>query len=206
MTDGSPVGTETLTDQSTGTNSPKYVAVKHFFRYIRPNSIRVNATVSGATALTASAFWQVTNGTMTLVIINASNSPVQTVINSPPKPAGIASWQTFTSGNGSYWQFSTNPVSNGSVSIIIPAYGVVTLYGVAPPLLSAAMATNGLLSFFWPPTAGGYLLQSTTNLSSTSTWSPVGSSQLSSNGLVNGLISETVMPNAESTFYRLKSP
>jgi O-glycosyl hydrolase len=206
MTDGNPVGTETLTDQASGTNSAKYVAVKHFFRYIRPNSICVNATVSGSTALTASAFWQVTNGTMTVVIINASNSPVQAVINSPSKPSGIASWQTFTSSNGSFWQAATNPVSNGSASINIPAYGVVTLYGVAPPLLSAAITSNGLLNFFWPPTASGYLLQSTTNLASPSAWTAIGSGQITSNGLVNGLISQTVTPNAGSTYYRLKSP
>jgi O-glycosyl hydrolase len=206
MTDGSPVGTETLTDQATGTNSAKYVAVKHFFRYIRPNSICVNAAVSGSTALSVSAFWQATNGTMTVVIINASNSPVQAVINSPSRPAGIASWQTFTSSNGSYWQVATNPVSNGSASINIPAYGVVTLYGVAPPLLSAAITTNGLLNLFWPPTASGYLLQSTTNLASPSAWTVIGSSQITSNGFVNGLISQTITPNAGSTYYRLKSP
>jgi O-glycosyl hydrolase len=206
MTDGSPVGTETLTDQATGTNSAKYVAVKHFFRYIRPNSICVNATVSGSTALTASAFWHVTNGTMTVVIINASNSPVQAVINSPPRPAGISSWQTFTSSNNSYWLASTNTINNGTVSINIPAYGVVTLYGIAPPMLSAATSTNGLLNLFWPPIANGFLLQSTTNLTSLSSWSDVGSSQVTSNGLVNGLISVTVRPDATSTFYRLTHP
>ncbi|MGC9943401.1 MAG: hypothetical protein ABSE48_16360 [Verrucomicrobiota bacterium] len=206
MTDGSPVGTETLTDQATGTNSAKYVAVKHFFRFIRPNSICVNATVSGSTSLSASAFWHVTNGTMTVVIINASNSPVRAVINSPPKPGGIASWQTFASSNGSYWQASTNAVSNGRVSINIPAYGVVTLYGVAPPSLSAAATTNGFLNLFWPPTASGFLLQSTTNLTSPTTWTTIGSSLVTSNGLVDGLISETVVPNGGPTYYRLKSP
>jgi hypothetical protein len=143
---------------------------------------------------------------MAVVIINASNSPVQAVINSPSKPSGIASWQTFTSSNGSYWQATTNPVSNGSASINIPAYGVVTLYGVAPPLLSAAITTNGLLNFFWPPIASGYLLQSTTNLSSPSAWTAVGSSQIISNGFVNGLISQTITPNSGSACYRLKSP
>ena len=205
MTDGNPVGTETLTDQATGTNSAKYVAIKHFFRYIRPNSICVNATVSGSTSLTASAFWHVANGTMTVVILNTSNSPVQAVINSPPKPAGIASWQIFTSSNGSYWLASTNPINNGTTTLNIPAYSVVTFYGVAPPLLTAAIATNGLLNLFWPPTANGFLLQSTTNVGSASAWTSMGSSQITSNGLFNGLVSVTVVPNAEPTYYRLKS-
>ena len=83
MTDGNPVSAQTLTDSSTLQNSPKYVAAKHFFRYIRPNSILANATVTGAPTLTASAFLHTTNGTMTVVLINATNSPVQVVVNSP---------------------------------------------------------------------------------------------------------------------------
>jgi len=205
MTDGSPVGAETLTDQATGTNSAKYVAVKHFFRYIRPNSICVNTTVSNSTALSASAFWQVTNGAMTVVIINASNSPVQAVVNSPPKPEGISFWQTFTSSSGSYWQASTNLIFQGSVTVSVPAYGVVTLYGVAPPRLSATFASNGLVDLFWPPTASGFLLQSTTNLSG-SVWTSMGSNQVTSNGIVNGLVSVSVARNAGTAYYRLKSP
>src|SRR5215469_9512197 len=104
MSDGSPVGTQTLTDASSLQNSPKYVAAKHFFKYIRPNSICVNATVSGDPTLTAAAFLHVTNATMTMVLINQTNTPVQALVNSPAQPVGITSWQTFTSSNGSYWQ------------------------------------------------------------------------------------------------------
>jgi hypothetical protein len=206
LTDGSPVGIETLTDAATVQNSAKYVAAKHFFRYIRPNSICVNASVSGSTPLTVSAFLHTTNGTMTIVIINSSNTPVQAVINSPAAPAGIASWQTFTSSNGSYWQFSTNTITNGSANVSIPGYGVVTLYGMAPPLLSASPAPNGLLNLFWPPSANGFLLQSATNLTSSSSWTDVASSQITTNGLTNGLVSVTVIQNAQGAFYRLAQP
>jgi hypothetical protein len=205
MTDGSSVGAETLTDQAIGTNSAKYVAAKHFFRYIRPNSICVNTTVSGSTALTASAFWHVTNGTLTVVIINSSNSPVSAVVDSPTRPAGIPFWQAFTSSNGSYWQVSTNFINQGSATVTIPAYGVVTLYGIAPPQLSASMAANGSLNLFWPPTASGFLLQSTTNL--ISAWTTIGTSQITSNGVVNGLVSiTTAPPTTGPAYYRLKSP
>jgi len=205
MTDGSPVGAETLTDHASGTNSGKYVAVKHFFRYIRPNSICVNATVSGSTALSACAFWHVTNGTLTVVIINSSNSPVPAVVNSPARPAGIPFWQTFTSSNGSYWQVSTNRINQGSVTVNIPAYGVVTLYGIAPPQLSASLAANRSLNLFWPPTASGFLLQSTTNLGFA--WITIGNSQITSNGMVKGLISVTTQPPPSGpAYYRLKSP
>ncbi len=206
MTDGSPVGTETLTDAATLQNSPKYVAAKHFFRYIRPNSICVNTTVSGSTSLSACAFLHVTNGTMTIVIINSSNSPVQATINSPAQPAGIASWHTFTSSNGSYWQGSTNAIASGKANVSVPSYGVVTLYGMAPPMLTAAPAGNGLLNLFWPPSANGFVLQSTTNLASTSSWTNVSSSQVTTNGLTNGLVSASIAQNAAGAFYRLTQP
>jgi hypothetical protein len=206
MTDGSPVGTETLTDQASLQNSPKYVAAKHFFRYIRPNSICVNTVMSGSTTLTASAFLHKTNGTMTVVIINASNSPAQVVVNSPAEPAGITSWQTFTSSDGSYWQSSTNTITHGSANVTVPGYGVVTLYGMTPPKLSAAPAGHGALNLFWPPTANGFLLQSTTNLALPSSWTNVGSGQITANGLSNGLVSSTVLENAQGAFYRLKQP
>jgi hypothetical protein len=206
MTDGSPVGTETLTDAATLQNSPKYVAAKHFFRYIRPNSICVNTTVGGSTTLSACAFWHPTNGTMTIVLINATNSPAQATINSPAQPAGITSWQTFTSSDGSYWQASTNAIANASAVVSVPGYGVVTLYGMAPPVLSAASAGNGALNLFWPPSANGFLLQSTTNIASSSSWANVANGLITTNGLTNGLVSATIVQSGGSAYYRLAQP
>jgi hypothetical protein len=206
MTDGSPVGDETLTDSTNLQNSPKYVAAKHFFRYIRPNAICVDATVSGSTTLSASAFLHETNCTMTVVLINATNSPVEAVINSPAQPAGITSWQTFTSSNGSYWQISTNTITNGEAIVSVPGYGVVTLYGVGNPTLGVSLAGNGELNLFWPPTAIGYVLQATTNLADPSSWTDVGSGQITTNGFSNGLVSVTVTQGGGATFYRLLRP
>jgi hypothetical protein len=206
MTDGNPVSDYTLTDSTTLTNSPKYVAAKHFFRYIRPNSICVNATVSGSPVLTASAFLHTTNGTMTVVLINSTNSPVEAVLNSPAQPPGIVSWQSFTSSSGSYWQISTNTITNSQANVSVPAYGVVTLYGMAPPVLSGALASNGHLELFWPPSANGFVLQSATNLSSSASWSNVAGSQISTNGVSNGLLSVTVLEGGGPAFYRLAIP
>ncbi len=205
MTDGSPVGSETLTDSSTLTNSPKYVAVKHFFRYIRPNSICVNTAVTGASALTACAFWHPTNGTMTMVLINATNTPAQATIQSPANPVGITSWQTYTSSSGSYWQSSTNSITNGNATVNVPGYGVVTLYGMSPPKLTASLSTNGAINLAWPPSANGFQLQFTTNLSSHS-WSAVPAGLLATNGITNGLVSASVAQAARPGFYRLKMP
>jgi hypothetical protein len=206
MTDGSAVDDFTLTDSSMLQNSPKYVAAKHFFRYIRPNSICVNASVSASTTLAASAFLHKTNGTMTVVLINTTNTPALAVIKSPAQPAGIAAWQTFTSSSGSYWQISTNSIINGSANVSVPGYGVVTLYGMAPPVLSAVLATNGQLNLLWPPSANGFMLQSTTNLASTPSWTNVLSSQITTNGLSNGFVSATITKSGQATYYRLMQP
>jgi len=204
MTDGSLVGAETLTDSSNLQNSPKYVAVKHFFKYIRPNSICVNATVSGDSTLTAAAFLQVTNGTMTVVLINETNTPVQALVNSPAQPVGIMSWQTFTSSNGSYWQTSTTGITNGHAAVNIPGYGIVTLYGMAPPLLTASLTPGRQLNLSWPPSANGFQLQSATNLDSP--WTALAAGQITVNGLSNGLVDATVVVTNAPMFYRLAQP
>ncbi|HUA68676.1 MAG TPA: hypothetical protein VMA13_09015 [Candidatus Saccharimonadales bacterium] len=204
MTDGSPVGPETLTDSSSLQNSPKYVAAKHFFKYIRPNSICVNATVSGDPALTSAAFLHVTNGTMTVVLINATNTPVQAVVNSPAQPAGIKSWQTFTSSTGKYWQTSITSITNGQATVGIPGYGVVTLYGITPPRLIAVLVTSRQLNLSWPPSANGLQLQSTPNLNSP--WTAVGVGQMTINGLSNGLVNATLVVTNAPMFLRLAQP
>jgi O-glycosyl hydrolase len=204
MTDGSSVGTETLTDSSLLGNSPKYIAARHFFRYIRPNAVCVNATVSGYPELAAAAFLHPTNGTMTVVLINATNTSVQAVVNTPAQPSGITTWQTFTSSNGSYWQAGTSGITNGQASVTVPGYGVVTLYGMAPPRLTGALTAGKQLSLAWPPSANGFQLQSTTNLNSS--WRNVPSGQVTIVGLSSGLVSATITTTNSPVFFRLMQP
>jgi hypothetical protein len=205
MTDGNSVSAQTLTDSTLLQNSPKYAAAKHFFRYIRPNALRVEASVNGAPALSASAFWHQTNGTMTVVLINATNTPLTTAVRWAAAPATMAIWQTFTSSNGSYWQASTNVMTNGQVNVTVPGYGVVTLYAAAPPHLGAVESGNGKLNLFWPPSASGFVLQSSASLAAGS-WADVPSADLTTNGLSNGLVSVALAPGSQPAFYRLMQP
>ncbi|MBK7939408.1 MAG: T9SS type A sorting domain-containing protein [Lewinellaceae bacterium] len=118
-----------LTSQTTGANSPKYVAAKHFFKYIRPDAWRVNTTVAGSADLLASAYVHDTDGTLTIVLVNQSASPrtanihLQDVANTP------VSFDAFTSANNAYWQNSTVPVAGNTLTVTTPGYGVTTLYG-----------------------------------------------------------------------------
>ena len=132
FTDGSAVDTQTLTDATSLATSPKYVAAKHFFAYIRPGAVRVNATVSttASAALLASAFVQDTDYSLTLVLVNPSANAVNATVTIPGYPQGLSSFQGYTSSDGSYWQNARMSVNNGQAAVTVPGYGVVTLYGV----------------------------------------------------------------------------
>ncbi len=157
--DGNPVGTETLTDQTTGAAAPKYVAVKHFFKYIRPNSIRVDANVAGTTALAVSAYVNDADGTLTIVAINESASDVATSVIVPSMPSGLTTFQSYTSSDGHLWQAGMSSVSGNMAMVTVPAYGVVTLFGqgtqpdggVAADMAGDGGATDGGASNLGPP-------------------------------------------------------
>jgi uncharacterized protein (TIGR03382 family) len=80
---------------------------------------------------------------LTIVLINEDASPVTAQLNLPAAPAGIGSYQTFTSSDGSYWVSSTLAVAVGTASVTVPGYGVVTLYGVGSSGGSTTSSTGG---------------------------------------------------------------
>jgi hypothetical protein len=204
LTDGSPVGAQELTDSARTNTSPKYVAAKHFFRYIRPNSVRVNAAVSDTTNLNVSAYLNETNGTMTVVLINVSANAVSASVNTPAAPVGIVSWQTFTSSNGSYWRPSTATVTNGSAPVSVPGYGVVTLFGVGLPKLQAVLSADDLLTLSWPAVATGFQLQSSTDLGAAISWTAITNLPATNNGQTSVTIG--LGSGAPAQFYRLANP
>lgn len=57
-----------------GKPAPKYYAAKHYFRYVRPGAVRVEATSSDADLL-VSAYRHDVDGTLTVVLINRSGRP-----------------------------------------------------------------------------------------------------------------------------------
>jgi O-glycosyl hydrolase len=127
--DTNPAGTQTLADSTQLANSPKYVGVKHFFRYIRPDAVRVTANVAGSTTLNASAFVHDAEKTLVIVLVNSAASAQAASIPVPVFPPGLNSFATYTSQDGSYFQAGSVSVSGGSISVNVPAYGVMTLRG-----------------------------------------------------------------------------
>jgi len=131
LTDGRNVADQTLTDSTLRANSPKYVALKHFARYIRPNSLRVAANVSGLTSLNVSAYIHSVNKTLTTVLVNSSPTNQTVTVQLPSFPSMISQLNSYTSSNHKLWQVSTANVTNNTATVIVPGYGVTTLYGVS---------------------------------------------------------------------------
>jgi len=130
LTDGSKVAGQTLTDSTLRANSPKYVALKHFARYIRPNSIRVAANVHGSASLKASAYIHSVNKTLTTVLVNSSPTNQTVTVQLPSFPSGISQLNSYTSSDNNLWKASTVVETNNTATVVVPGYGVTTLYGV----------------------------------------------------------------------------
>jgi hypothetical protein len=143
LTDGSEVANETLTDATLRESSPKYVAAKHFFRYVRPNAERVTVDVTGADGLQASAYVHDRDGTLTVVLVNTSDAGVDAIVEVPNEPSGIESFEARTSSDASFWEASTIDVADGAATVSTPGYGVVTLYGQGDPVSGGAGGSGG---------------------------------------------------------------
>ena len=130
LTDGNPSDdqhVQTLTDSTQLAQAPKYVAAKHFFRYIRPGAVRVNTSVTGSSTLLASAYVLDAAGALTVVLINEDAAATSVSLALPS--SAPTSFQAFASSDGSLWQSSTVTASAGAASLTLPGYGVTTLYG-----------------------------------------------------------------------------
>ena len=120
--------TSCLTGKNERAAAPKYIAAKHFFKFIRPGAVRAATTVEGAPALSASAYLHPRNYTLTVVLVNSGTTDQATTVTLPTQPGGWPSWAVYTSSNDKLWQTSTTQAVANRVSVQVPAYGVVTLY------------------------------------------------------------------------------
>jgi O-glycosyl hydrolase len=143
-----PADASSLTDATALANGPKYVAAKHYFRYIRPNSYRVGTTVNGSSTVLASSYINDASQSLTTVLINSASTAATATVGVPTYPSNIASFQAYTSSNGSYWQPSTLAINAGNISVPLPGYSVVTLTANTPAkITSGAVPAAGTLGY-----------------------------------------------------------
>ncbi len=110
------------------TKEPKYVAAKHFIKYIRPGAVAVKAKVERAKGVTASAFLHQANHALTIVLVNKSPDAEETTLELPDDFASARNVVVVTSSDGHLWQESTASPQTGQIKLTVPGYGVVTLY------------------------------------------------------------------------------
>ncbi len=201
LTDGNLVGAQTLTDAHLTNTSPKYVAAKHFFRYIRPNAVRIDATVSNSTNLLGSAFLHETNRSLTAILLNTTSNAISATLALTNLPFSLSTFRTFTSFNSNYWSASSIQVSNSTATVTVPGYGIVTLYGVAPPKLGAASLGNRQMALSWQQAGAGFILQSSSNLEAPN-WINVATNGTITNDAASVILSAT----QTEQYYRLMLP
>ena len=157
LTDGNANGAQTLTDATQRSGAAKFTAARHFFRFIRPNSVRVNTVVSNAPGLNASAYLGSSNSALTIVLINSSSNAISTQIQAPSLPTGLTAFQSFTSDNTALWVSNSVALVGGVASLNIPGYGVCTLVGqssrvgvppaITQPPQNASVTAGGTAQF-----------------------------------------------------------
>lgn len=131
MADGSAVAEQTLTDGNAGANSPKYVAFKHYARYIRPGAMRARVDVDGNSNVVASVYWNAADNALTWVVLNGGASAEPVTITLPALPPAASDYSLMRSSDGSLWQTSTLTPSAGALTFTLPAYGVATINGAS---------------------------------------------------------------------------
>jgi O-glycosyl hydrolase len=117
-----------LTSPARRANSPKYVGAKHFFKYIRPNAVRIGAHSVDEANVKVGAYLHEDNRELTIVLLNASAQAREVLVNLPESEYQVNSFQVFTSSDNSYWRSSALALNNGRASVAVPGYGVVTLF------------------------------------------------------------------------------
>ncbi|MEP7196585.1 MAG: hypothetical protein ABI851_08695 [Saprospiraceae bacterium] len=117
-----------LTNETVGTSSPKYVAAKHFYKYIRPGSYRMNTLITSNSSIQASSYYNDSTSEIIVVLINTAattNNFSLSVEDSNPKTI----LDVNTSFENSYFIPSILELNNGSALISMPAYSIKTIHG-----------------------------------------------------------------------------
>lgn len=125
------------------TTSLKYYAAKHYFRYIRPGDVRVDAGTDNANGVNIDAYVDDARHLMTIELINMALTDEPVTINIPADYAGaFADYMTTATQP---WAVLPDVLSsNGTLTLTLPASSIVTLetdstIGIVPEPASAAL-------------------------------------------------------------------
>jgi glucuronoarabinoxylan endo-1,4-beta-xylanase len=115
---------------STYTVTPKFYAVKQYFKFIRPGSKRIEAA-SNNTNVLVSAYVNEANGNVTIVAINSGSSSITTTFNlENVSSTYFKQYQTSASENCAY--IGSIAVSSNSFTATLPPQSITTFTGNYP--------------------------------------------------------------------------
>ncbi|MBC7784428.1 MAG: hypothetical protein H7144_11370 [Burkholderiales bacterium] len=124
-------GTKADEALTNGTNSKanKYVATKHFFRYVRPGAVRLATNATNPEGVYVSAFSHDKNRTLTSVLINATDKRRSVQLNlSGLRIERLSSG--YLSTEGAAWRrMRIVRLENGVATLSLPAQSIMTLQG-----------------------------------------------------------------------------
>ncbi len=116
-----------LTSASLRQNAPKYVAAKHFFNPIRPESVRVSAHADPETGVLASAYLHGDDSTLVIVALNISDHPEDLYARLSSHQDRLEA-STFLSHESHYWQPGELTFQSGrSDTITMPPYSIISI-------------------------------------------------------------------------------
>lgn len=130
LLDGKPVSGETLTDDKLRARAPKYVAFKHFARFIRPGACVSQVSLTGDGGLLASAYRHPDSKVRTLVLINPTQSPRRVALTGlldAVPAAKLVPVSAFVSQEGALWQRLRLQSDSKVVTLALPAGSVATV-------------------------------------------------------------------------------
>jgi O-glycosyl hydrolase len=119
-----------LTDVQRQASSPKYVAAKHYFRWIRPGAQRVSVTLSKEAPIHVSAFAHAAQNTLTLILINTSDVPQTLRVEGAWGPDNLPSEALLSDAKTAYASIATAAFQAGSLTL--PAHALATVVTALP--------------------------------------------------------------------------
>ncbi|MBI1336055.1 MAG: hypothetical protein GC164_03730 [Phycisphaera sp.] len=126
--------TEMLPDGSVDTTNPKFAAVEHYFHFIRPGAVRIDAGTDNVTGINILAFLNETDHTLTVVILNMGSNDEQVDLNLPAD-LDLTQFEVYRTDNSqTFAHLAPLVVDNHALSFQMLGDGIVTLHGQYAPV------------------------------------------------------------------------
>lgn len=108
----------------------KYYVAKHYYRFIRPGAVRVEAGPDGPEDVYVTAYTHAKNGTLTVELLNLGKEDRAVTLNikGGPKVESLETYRTTGADGMDCKALDATAVKDGSATLTLPARSITTLY------------------------------------------------------------------------------